>query len=108
MAIKKFNFVTIDILRGFAATTVFFYHYGVSSVIYKLFHISLLEIFARIGALYAVPLFFLISGFCIHLSQLKQNVISGFNKLLILPYIKRRLWRIYPAYLIIFLFACAV
>ena len=108
MAIKKFNFITIDILRGFAASMVFFYHYGVSFMLNKLFKFDLTEIFSMIGALYAVPLFFLISGFCIHLSQLKQNSISGTQKLALVPYLKRRFWRIYPTYLIILLFACAV
>lgn len=108
MTSRKFTFITIDILRGFAASTVFIYHYGLSSMLIKLFRITGLEIFSKIGASYAVPLFFLISGFCIHLSQLKQCSISGSNELKFWPYIKRRLWRIYPTYLIIFLFACAV
>ena len=74
----------------------------------KLFKINFIEIIGQIGAWYAVPLFFLISGFCIHLSQLKQNAYSGGTKLKLLPYLKRRFWRIYPAYLIILLFACTV
>jgi peptidoglycan/LPS O-acetylase OafA/YrhL len=108
MITKKFNFTTIDILRGFAATAVFFYHYGVSSMLNKLFKIEFTEIFAMIGAWYAVPLFFLISGFCIHLSQLKQNSILGTQNLKLLPYIKNRFWRIYPTYFILLLFSCSI
>ena len=74
----------------------------------KLFKINFIEVIGLIGATYAVPLFFLISGFCIHLSQLKQNAYSGDTQLKLLPYLKRRFWRIYPAYLIILLFACSV
>ena len=106
--IKKFNYSTIDMLRGFAATTVFLNHYGVSSILKKLFKINSADIIESIGASYAVPLFFLISGFCIHLSQLKQNAFSGDTKLNLSTYLKRRFWRIYPCYLIILLFACAV
>ena len=61
-----------------------------------------------IGSTYSVPLFFLISGFCIHLSQLKQNEKRNSIKLNLLDYFSRRFWRIYPAYLIILLFACTI
>jgi len=106
--LKKFNYSTIDILRGFAATTVFLNHYGVSSILKKLFKINSADIIASIGASYAVPLFFLISGFCIHLSQLKQNAFLGDTKFKLESYLKRRFWRIYPTYLIVLLFACTV
>ncbi len=108
MSTKKFNFITIDILRGFAATTVFLNHYGFITMIRKLLKTGIFEPIGLIGAYYAVPLFFLISGFCIHLSQLKQNTFSNDTKLKLVPYLKRRFWRIYPCYLIILLFACAV
>lgn len=108
MSTNRFNYTTIDILRGFAATTVFLNHYGFITLFRKLFKTDFIEIIGQIGAYYAVPLFFLISGFCIHLSQLKQNSFSGNSQLKLVPYLKRRFWRIYPAYLIILLFACAV
>ena len=73
-----------------------------------MFHVNIPDIIGLIGSTYAVPLFFLISGFCIHLSQLKQIDKSNSNKLHLLQYFTRRFWRIYPSYLIIFLFACSV
>ena len=103
----KGNLKTIDILRGFAASMVFFYHYGLTRTINKIIHSNIPDIIEIIGSTYAVPLFFLISGFCIHLSQLKLNEKTKTDKLDLANYFNRRFWRIYPCYLIILLMACS-
>jgi peptidoglycan/LPS O-acetylase OafA/YrhL len=110
MRVKElnFNFISIDILRGFAASMVFFYHYGLGKVLAEKTDINLFKVIDLIGSTYAVPLFFLISGFCIHLSQLKQNHYKNSEQLNSLTYFKRRFWRIYPIYFIVLLFSCTV
>lgn len=93
------SLVGIDVARGFAALSVFVYHYNVGLVIQKATGFRVSTAFAVIGAEYAVPLFFLISGFCIHLSQLRQEARHGAGKIRLTAYLKRRFLRIYPAYL---------
>ena len=105
---NSFNFITIDILRAIAASLVFLYHYGFFIMIKKIFGTNIFDIIALLSSGYAVSLFFLISGFCIHLSQLKQNNITGNHSFLFSSYFKRRFWRIYPTYLIVLLFATTV
>lgn len=102
------NIISIDILRGFAASMVFFYHYGVGKVLAEKTNSKLFSLIDLIGSTYSVPLFFLISGFCIHLSQLKYSHFKGSTELDLVYYYKRRFWRIYPIYLIVLLFSCAV
>jgi peptidoglycan/LPS O-acetylase OafA/YrhL len=98
------HIILIDYLRGIAIISVFLYHclgsaYGVTSLPWEWLRrgftapasfIALLPIhFGFLG----VPMFFVISGFCIHLSfrQQGQEWISFFI---------RRFFRIYPAYLL--------
>ncbi len=104
----KNNLVSIDILRGFAASSVFLFHYGFAFMIFKIFGTHSTDFIAVIGAKYGVPLFFLISGFCIHLSQLKQNQHLASDRFHFSKYLIRRFWRIYPAYVIILFFSCSV
>lgn len=105
--------VFIDYLRGIAIISVFLYHclapaYGTNSLPWDWLHraltgspsfIALLPLhFGFLG----VPIFFVISGFCIHLSfkQQGQEWVSFFI---------RRFFRIYPAYLaalLLFLIIC--
>ena len=54
----KGNLKTIDILRGFAASMVFFYHYGLTRTINKIIHANIPDITGIVGSTYAVPLFF--------------------------------------------------
>lgn len=92
---KKNSLISIDLLRFFAAFAVYYYHQHIGSILAKYTHLNWLIYTDLIGAQYAVPLFFLISGFCIHLSMTNKN--SHFN---IKKYHKARLWRLYPTYLV--------
>lgn len=103
MKVSSRHIVLIDYLRGIAVIAVFLYHclyaaYGIFGLPWQWLHrgflapasfIALLPIhFGFLG----VPMFFVISGFCIHLSfeQQGQEWVSFFI---------RRFFRIYPAYL---------
>jgi peptidoglycan/LPS O-acetylase OafA/YrhL len=107
ISLKYSNLMSIDMARGFAALSVFIYHYGVGSVLEKTTGLPVFKAVSIPGAIYAVPLFFIVSGFCIHWSQLRQEQKQG-NTLSCKKYIVRRFWRIYPTYLIVLLFSCAV
>ncbi|MGZ3811159.1 MAG: acyltransferase family protein [Mucilaginibacter sp.] len=99
------SLVSIDIARAVAALGVFYYHQQLGSVIA---HYSGLKWFAytdAFGATYAVPLFFLISGYCIHLSNIKY--VRSKQPLPIGEYYKRRLLRIYPPYAVAVIFSVA-
>ena len=95
--------VFVDYLRGVAIICVFLYHclysaYGIFGLPWQWLHrgflapasfIALLPIhFGFLG----VPMFFVISGFCIHLSFKQQGQEWG-------SFFIRRFFRIYPAYL---------
>ncbi len=100
----------IDALRGIAASWVVFFHiwnryypemntqnhaFYVPDVLQWNFVISfLLFQYGYIG----VTLFFVLSGFCIHLPQAKRYAQSGSDQLSIKDFGKRRFWRLYPAY----------
>lgn len=104
--------ITIDIARGLAALFVFAYHYGVSPVLRQAINYPGFDAISIIGSTYAVPLFFAISGFCIHLSSMKneetKDRIQRHQKFNYREYISRRFWRIYPTYFIALLFSCAL
>lgn len=102
------NLISIDIARGFAAFSVFTYHYGLGKVCAEKTGLHWLNYLDTIGAQYAVPLFFLISGFCIHLSQLRLAERLGQQSLNLKEYFTRRFWRIYPPYFILLLFSCSM
>ena len=102
------NLISIDVARGFASLAVFIYHYGVGSIMVKATGLSAFNALSVIGATYAVPLFFAVSGFCIHLSQLKQEARQENISLNYKNYVVKRFWRIYPTYLIVLLFSCSV
>jgi peptidoglycan/LPS O-acetylase OafA/YrhL len=65
------SFISIDIARAMAALGVFYYHQHIGSLLAKYSGVEWLKLTDSFGASYAVPLFFLISGYCIHLSNLK-------------------------------------
>ena len=103
----KSELVSINVARALAALSVFVYHYGVGLVLARYTGFSLFSWLAIPGALYGVPLFFVISGFCIHGSEwhrLNENV-GVFD---LRGYAERRFRRIYPVYLFALLFSCAV
>ncbi|MES2428795.1 MAG: acyltransferase [Bacteroidota bacterium] len=103
--IKKSSLLSIDILRAIAALGVFSYHQHVASYLARYTHIAIIDQLDNFGAQYAVPLFFLISGYCIHLSNLKY--INKGKSLPLKAYYKRRFLRIYPPYLFALIFAIA-
>jgi peptidoglycan/LPS O-acetylase OafA/YrhL len=97
------HIVFIDYLRGIAIISVFLYHclasaYGVTALPWNWLHRSFMAPGSFIALLpihfgfLGVPMFFVISGFCIHLSfkQQGQEWVSFFI---------RRFFRLYPAYL---------
>jgi peptidoglycan/LPS O-acetylase OafA/YrhL len=55
-----------------------------------------------------VPLFFVISGFCIHLRWAKQYAKTGEQKLAFVPFWKRRLHRLYPPYFVMLCISMAM
>jgi peptidoglycan/LPS O-acetylase OafA/YrhL len=61
--------------------------------------VSLRVAFALFGYGYVgVSLFFVLSGFCIHLPQAKAFAATGSDQLVALNFFRRRFWRLYPAY----------
>jgi len=100
------HLTSIDIARAIAALGVFAYHQYWGASLAKYSGIGLLRKIDAFGSLYAVPLFFLISGYCIHLSNIKY--LKADQPLPLKDYYKRRLFRIYPAYFIAVLFSLAM
>jgi len=93
-------------VRALAAFGVFVYHQRIGFLLSKYTGIKWFHLIDAFGALYAVPLFFLISGYCIHLSNIKY--IKAGQKLPLVDYYKRRMLRLYPAYFVAILFSLAV
>jgi peptidoglycan/LPS O-acetylase OafA/YrhL len=97
---------SIDALRGIAALGVVLYHaisQTANSIPANLFYwpvksINFLSSFGYIG----VFLFFVISGFCIHLQWTRSQVSGGAQRIAFVPFWKRRVRRLYPPYLIAF------
>ncbi len=100
------NIIAIDLLRALAALGVFTYHNHIGAFLAKYSGLSFISYTDVLGAIYAVPLFFLISGYCIHASNvkyLKANVALPLKE-----YYRRRFLRIYPPYLFALLFAIVI
>jgi peptidoglycan/LPS O-acetylase OafA/YrhL len=93
----KSNLMSIDIARATAALGVFFYHQNTGHLLVRYTKIESFTFIDTFGSLYAVPLFFLISGYCIHLSNLKYIKLN--KALPLIDYYKRRFLRIYPPYI---------
>jgi len=98
--------IGIDILRAIAALGVFYYHNHLGTVIAKFTGASFIGSTDDFGATYAVPLFFLISGYCIHASNIKY--IKAYTRLPLKEYYIRRFLRIYPPYLVALVVAVGV
>ena len=107
------RFRSIDALRGFAALWVFAYHLwnafypGYSRQADPRDALPLTadtptEVLATLplfGFGYAgIGLFFVLSGFCIHLPQAKRFHRGGSDGLELRPFATRRFWRLYPAF----------
>lgn len=97
MVKNKSNLISFDIFRAVAALGVYFYHSALGSILYKYLKIPFIKNIDAFGATYSVPLFFLISGYCIHLSNLKY--IKSQQPLPLAQYYKKRLLRIFTPYL---------
>jgi peptidoglycan/LPS O-acetylase OafA/YrhL len=103
----KSELVSINIGRGLAALSVFVYHYQVGHVLAKYTGLSVFNWLAYPGAIYGVPLFFVISGFCVHGSEWRRmnDNAAAFD---LRAYAERRFRRIYPVYLLALLLSCSV
>ena len=98
--------ISIDILRAVAALGVFYFHQHIGAQLALYTHLKWLESTDVFGAVYAVPLFFLISGYCIHLSNIRY--LQNNQELPLRQYFERRLRRIYPPYLVALIFSILV
>ena len=100
----------LDALRGFAALWVFLYH--IWNIIYP-YQSTQMEIAQLTGqeswnfyltfflvqyGYLGVTIFFVISGFCIHLPQARRFAQTGADELRLGYFFRRRFWRLYPAY----------
>lgn len=104
----KKRLIALDALRGLAALCVVFFHareinwVGIGSIWHSnKFAPNVNGMVSYMTAPFyfgfaAVPLFFVISGYCIHRPNVSKLVVDANHKLNITEYFKRRLWRIYP------------
>jgi peptidoglycan/LPS O-acetylase OafA/YrhL len=87
---------SIDFLRGVAALAVAFGHaltaapYFFAGPIFEQLCVHVMWV-----AVNGVPLFFVVSGFCIHLGQVRHGGTFRF-----VAFWRRRLWRLYPTYFV--------
>lgn len=95
---------SIDVGRGLAALSVATYHFGVGKVLSDLAGWHGLALIEWPGSHLAVPFFFVISGFCIHLGGLSRPQARGFTR----RFLVGRLFRIYPPWLFAVLLSAAV
>ena len=104
--VARGRLVTIDALRGIAALSIAVAHVSGNIVMtFEQMSDSLLNVlfFPFTVGIARVYLFFLISGFCIHLRWVKAKVDPAKDTkkaLEFIPFWKRRFWRLYPPYLI--------
>ena len=109
--IRTNRLISIDALRGIAALSVVFFHVHlfvypqnipVTSLWLKVIQFPLnFGLFGRTG----VILFFVLSGFCIHLRWAKQKVKGNEQSIDFLQFWKRRMWRLYPTYSVVLIFS---
>jgi peptidoglycan/LPS O-acetylase OafA/YrhL len=101
---------SIDSLRGLAASAVVFYHLwnrfwpGVSTqdrpfALSTHHDVSFWATFIFGFGYLGVDLFFVLSGFCIHLPQARRGYIHGKGSLSVADFASRRARRLFPAYL---------
>lgn len=98
--------IAIDLLRCLAAMGVFYLHNHSGGMLAKYTGWSFFRYTDSFGFFYAVPLFFLISGYCIHLSNIKY--VKAQSPLPLKAYYVRRFLRIYPPYLVALILALAI
>lgn len=101
--IFKGRWESIDALRGVAALGVVFYHFlgvtpaGEGPIVPRL--TAILQAITSLGFV-GVFLFFVISGFCIHLRWAKAKAAGNVPDVAFVAFWKKRWWRLYPPYLI--------
>ncbi|MBC6112165.1 acyltransferase family protein [Pedobacter fastidiosus] len=100
------NLISIDLFRGLAAFSVFYYHQQLGGVLAKFTGCDFFNYTNILGSTYAVPLFFLISGFCIHLSSVRNSARK--ESLNLKKYYTSRFLRIYPIYFFSIIFSLLV
>src|SRR5215831_15038436 len=95
------RFDSVDQLRGAAALAVVLCHVGVSAYVdvpnsgdVQWPILALVLGFGYIG----VPLFFVVSGFCIHLPQARAHAVQRGARPDWKEFFRRRFWRLYPPY----------
>lgn len=98
--------LSIDALRGIAALGVVLYHavhQTTNAVPHNLFKwpVKLLQFLSSFGYI-GVFLFFVISGFCIHLQWARSRAAGQRQEIQFGSFWKRRIRRLYPPYLIAF------
>lgn len=86
----------IDVARGLAALSVAIYHNGFGTALSQVTGQSLYGVIDWPGARFAVPVFFVISGFCIHLGWLGRKQDEGFVR----RFFIQRFFRIYPPWVV--------
>lgn len=96
---------SIDALRGLAALGVVIYHvvgsnprFDMKNPVARVIEVATLNTFSY--GYVGVFLFFVISGFCIHLQRAKAQASNAATEVDFKAFWKRRLWRLYPPYLI--------
>ncbi|HJU44171.1 MAG TPA: acyltransferase [Vicinamibacterales bacterium] len=95
---------SIDFLRGLAALAVAFGHaltaapYDFAGRWFEQLCLHVMWI-----AINGIPLFFVVSGFCIHLGQVRHGSTFQFG-----AFWRRRLWRLYPTYFVALLASIAL
>jgi peptidoglycan/LPS O-acetylase OafA/YrhL len=102
---------SIDALRGAAALAVVLYHAVGQAKPNSGFFARLLAEGAHAVVSYGytgVFLFFVISGFCIHLNQAKAQAAGAAPRVEFFSFWRRRVRRLYPPYLVALLFFLAV
>jgi len=106
--------VSIDALRGIAALSVVFHHIylyvGPQSIGGTEIWTQIIQFpfyFGEFGKT-GVILFFVLSGFCIHLRWAKQKVAGNEQSIDFLQFWKRRMWRLYPTYIVVLIFCVAL
>ncbi|MEO6741504.1 MAG: acyltransferase [Chthoniobacteraceae bacterium] len=113
--IRSDHIQRLDVLRGLAILAVFLFHF--LGTIYQMDHLpwrgwwpdwsaapdrTFLWLFPFTFGWVGVSLFFVLSGFCIHLAFLRKPVFS------LGAFYRARFWRIYPAYAVALLFFAAL
>ena len=95
---------SIDALRGIAALGVVLHHaieQGPKWLPHTLFDypVRLLQFISSVGYI-GVFLFFVISGFCIHMQWARTKAAGAEPEIRFRPFWKRRIRRLYPPYII--------